>query len=310
MTKTHVNVSWSRLREWMTCHWRYNLSYERYLTPKRTAPALYLGGAFHDWLDFIYSEIPRANPGFKRRATGAIKSKLKRIGLEGEDLEEMMGYALKYVAHIKRHKQQEPEVVFTSEFPFSVPMDVTALEESGDIGYSSVSFIGIIDLIVGRRGRVEIWDHKLQANHPNKNSLDHPSISYPQMGIYAWASDLLGHPIRRSVLNVFGKRRKADNVQRYPIQVSSHEAEEWGNWLHEKVGEMLSSEDRSKSLGLFACGNCSFRYPCMKHQTKGARGFGQALAQDYEKKTFSSRMPKWQKSFSPSMLSQMKEIEK
>jgi hypothetical protein len=284
----------------MTCHWRYNLTYERYLTPKKLAEPLYLGGMFHKLLEYLYAEVASPNPGYKRRTRSKIRSKFKRLGAEGDQLETMVDYAMRYLAHIKRHSKQEPKDVIATEFPFTVPLlDIPAT--------GVVNFIGIIDLIVERRGRVEIWDHKLQANHPRTNELNHPSISYPQMGVYAWASRPLGRFIGRSVLNVYGKRRKDNNVQRYRLRVTVKEADMWGRWAKDKVAEMLTNPDRSKSLGTFACGNCDFRYACIQHQTSGDVGLEAALRHQYEKKSFDyRRRTKWKPAFPPAMLKKMK----
>jgi CRISPR/Cas system-associated exonuclease Cas4 (RecB family) len=293
-------ISWSRLREWLTCHWRYNLSYEEYLTTRKVAEPLYLGSIFHDLMEYIYGETPSKNPGFKRRTRKAIRAKLKRLGMENEELEKMLDWAMRYLTHMKRRSVEEPDQVIATEFPFSVPI----------VGQAKVRFVGIIDLIVERRGRVEIWDHKLQANHPRTGELDHPSISYPQMGLYAWASKELGYFIDRSTLNVFGKRRKENNTQRYPIRIKPREALMWGNWLGEKTDEILTNPDRSKSLGSMYCGFCDFRYACVNHQTKGKRGLDEAIGHAYEAKDTSYRKKKWFNQFPPSMLRKMKKVRK
>lgn len=310
-----MNVSWSRLREWMTCHWRYKLTYEDYMTPKKVAEPLYLGSAFHTLLEYLYSEAG-GNPMFKRRNRKAMRAKLKRMGFKEDKLETMLEYVMRYLKHIKRHKGQEPSQVLATEFGFSVPMDVGHINQNilpmgVHLPYLLVNFIGVMDIIVIRRGRVEIWDHKLQSNHPRTGDLDHPSISYPQMGLYSYASTWLGYFIKRSTLNVYGKRRAKNNVQRYPLLVTIQEARNWGEWLHRKVAEMLTSRDRSKSLGSMYCGFCDFRFACVKHLTQGNKGLIMALDQGFEKKSFDyrSRM-KWNTAFPPDLLKKMKEVKK
>ena len=298
-------VSWSRLREWMTCHWRYMLTYEENLTTRRLAAPLYLGSIFHQLMEYVYGEKASANPGFKRRNRKSIRSKLVRMGVEGEDLDQMLDWAERYLVHMKRRSVEEPDRVFATEFAFSVPI----VFSHRDLALAPVNFVGIIDMIVGRRGRVEIWDHKLQANHPRTGELDHPSLSYPQMGLYSWASRELGHFIGHSTLNVFGKRRKANNVQRYPLRVIKQEANMWGAWLGDKAYELLTSRDRSKSLGSMYCGFCDFRYACINHMTKGKKGLDEAISNAYEAKDTSYRSrQKWHKKFPPAMLKQLQEV--
>lgn len=312
MAKTNMNVSWSRLKEWMTCHWRYWLKYEEYIRTKKLAEPLYFGRGFHELLEYIYSE-QKGNPTYKRRNRKAVRAKLKRLGYEDEDLETMVKYTTRYLAHIQRHKSQEPSKVLATEFRFSVPLDMGylngMLRSGARVPYATVNFIGVMDIIVIRQNRVEIWDHKLQSNHPRTGELDHPSISYPQMGIYPYASKLLGHFIRRGVLNVYGKRRKEHNVQRYPLIITQIEARMWGRWLYKKTAEMLTSSDRSKSLGSFYCGNCDYRFACVKHQSQGPPGLKMALKQGFEKKPFDPRLKNvvWETEFPPAMLKQMKE---
>jgi len=310
-----INVSWSRLREWMTCHWRYRLTYEDYMTPKRVAEPLYLGSAFHKLMEYLYSETG-GNPIFKRRNRKAMRTKLKRMGFEEDKLDTMLGYVMRYLDHIKKHKSQEPSQVLATEFGFSVPMDVGHINQNilpigAHLPYLLVNFIGVMDIIVIRRGRVEIWDHKLQSNHPRTGDLDHPSISYPQMGLYAYASTWLGYFIKRSTLNIYGKRRAKNNVQRYPLLVTIQEAKNWGEWLHRKVAEMLTSRDRSKSLGSMYCSFCDFRFACVKHLTQGNKGLEMALDQGFEKKSFDyrSRM-KWNTRFPPDLLKKMRKVKK
>jgi len=310
--KKSMSISWSRLREWMTCHWRYQLNYELGWTPRKVAEPLYYGTIFHSIMDYIYSEVRKPNPGYKRRNRKALRAKLRREGMRGEDLEQMLDWVLRYIAHIERYKEQEPRSVIASEFAFKIPLDISLMDEIGppwysfSDTYSDIFFVGIMDLIVARRKTIEIWDHKLQANHPRRNELDHPTISYPQMGIYAWASRELGFPVERSVLNVFGKRRKSDNIQRYPIKVTDEEAEQWRRWVHSKAAEMLSNPDRSKSLGSMYCGFCNYKYPCIKHQTEGESGLTRALNADYESKSTSYRSKiKWHESFTPDQVVRM-----
>jgi len=298
----------------MICYWCYHLSYKEYLVPKKVAEPLYFGSAFHKLMEYIYSESG-GNPVFKRRNRKSLRAKLVRLGFRDENLDTMMKYAMRYLNHIKRHKSQEPTKVLATEFGFSVPMSVGflngLLHAKLQVPYLIVNFIGVMDIIVLRSKRVEIWDHKLQSNHPRTGELDHPSISYPQMGLYSYASSLLGYFIKRSVLNIYGKRRKEHNVQRYPLLVTAQEAKIWGRWLYEKVAEMLTNPDRSKSLGSMYCGFCDYRFACVKHQTQGAKGLEMALDHDFEKKAFDYRKRMtWNTAFPNSLLKQMKEARK
>jgi hypothetical protein len=294
----------------MTCPWRYNFSYEQYMTTKQIAEPLFYGSGFHIALEYIYGD--KGNPKTSRTQPKMYRGKLKREGYEGEDLETMSDYVQTYVDHMRRHPSQEPSEVIANEFAFEVPMDMGCFERLSQV-YNTpwthkgdIAFIGIMDLIVIRRKMAEIWDHKLQSNHPRVGELDHPSISYPQMGIYAWATQHLGRYIKRSVLNVFGKRRKTGNVQRYPLLITEKEAGIWGLWLHEKVFEMLTTQGRAKNLGSMYCGFCSWRYACSKHQAEGDDGLTQALAIQYEKKEYDHRASKkWLTEFPPSMLEKM-----
>lgn len=309
-----LRVSWSRLREWMTCPWRYNFSYEKYMTTKKVALPLYYGSGFHTIMEYIYQGKMGNPKTADRTVPKSYRRKLRAEGYKDEDLETMSTYVQKYVDHIKRHPSQEPSSIVATEFCFEVPMDMEWFaREANNLNMEwthegNITFIGIIDLIVIRRKMVEIWDHKLQSNHPRVGELDHPSISYPQMGIYAWASSGLGQFIKRSVLNVFGKRRKEGNVQRYPLLVGQEEAYQWGEWLHGKVFEMLTTQGRVKNLGSMYCGFCDWRYACSKHQAEGDEGLQQAIDIQYEKKTYDHRASKkWNKEFTPKM---MKEMEK
>jgi len=307
-----LRVSWSRLREWMTCPWRYNFSYERYMTSKKVAIPLYYGSGFHTILEYIYKGRMSNPKTTDRTAPKSYRRKLRASGYEDEDLETMSDYVQRYVDHMRRHPSQEPSEILTTEFAFEVPMvmkkfHILANTLNTPWTYEgNITFIGIIDLIVMRRKTIEIWDHKLQSNHPRVGELDHPSISYPQMGIYAWASIGLGRFIKRSILNVFGKRRKANNVQRYPLLITNRESTMWGHWLHEKVFEMLTTQGRVKNLGSMYCGFCDWRYACSKHQSEGLSGLDQALEINYEKKTYDHRASKkWLTEFPPSMLKEM-----
>jgi len=306
-----LRVSWSRLREWMTCPWRYNFSYEKYMTSKKVALPLYYGSGFHTILEYIYKGR-MSNPGADRTQPKLYLAKLRREGYADEDLETMTTYVQKYINHMRRHPSQEPSSIVSTEFAFEVPMNMDCFARIAKVQDTEwkfegdVTFIGIIDLIVIRRKMVEIWDHKLQSNHPRVGELDHPSISYPQMGIYAWASQGLGRFIKRSVLNVFGKRRKEGNVQRYPLLITEKEASNWGDWLHGKIFEMLTTQGRVKNLGSMYCGFCDWRYACSKHQSEGEKGLQQAIDINYEKKTYDHRGSKtWHTEFSPQMLEEM-----
>lgn len=310
-----LRISWSRLREWMTCPWRYNLSYEQYMTSKKVAIPLYHGSGFHTMLEYIYQGRMGNPKTADRTAPKSYRRKLRAEGYQDEDLETMSGYVQKYVDHMKRHPSQEPSSIVATEFCFEVPLNMDCfarIAKVQDVEWKhegNITFIGIIDLIVIRRKMIEIWDHKLQSNHPRVGELDHPSISYPQMGIYAWASQGLGQFIKRSVLNVFGKRRKEGNVQRYPLLITEKEASNWGDWLHGKIFEMLTTEGRVKNLGSMYCGFCHCRYPCSKHQAEGEQGLKQALDLEFEKKTYDHRASKkWHKAFLPDMLKEMRKF--
>jgi hypothetical protein len=299
MASRPINVSWSRINQWLTCKWRYWHFYEEYFSPIKTVQPLFYGSVFHALLEYVYSTYDKkANPT-KRMHQTSIRSKLKREGAKGDDLETLMRYAMTYVKHMRRHKSAEPERILATEFPFSVPLSMDLFKKhTNAYPPTEVNVIGVMDLVCIRRSTGEIWDHKLQSNHPRTSALDHPPISYPQMGIYAWASMHLGAFIGRSVLNVYGKRRSDNQVQRYPIKITKTEAMQWEKWLYSTIADMLSNPMRNKSLGRMECDWCPIRYPCQKHQSQGTKGYQKAVDQTLEKKPFDRRgRPKWKSRF-------------
>lgn len=286
-----LRISWSRIREWKSCRWRYNLNYERQLAPKITAEPLRDGSIFHECLAYIYERWPDVR-------TDLLQAKVKRCGLDPEVEEAMMGYVMTYIKHIRRHKTHEPDRVLAVEFPFEVALDMARLNERLPYPYPGrVTFIGIIDLLVWRRGRVEIWDHKLQSSMPSSGALDHPALSYPQAGLYPWASTYLGHTVNDFTLNVFSKRRSSNNIARFPTIVSVQEAAHWEEWLYDIIGEMISDEARTKNLGTLDCNWCWARYACSKHQQGGEPALQKALAAQYTEKEYRGRAPSWERSF-------------
>lgn len=305
----HLNISWSRIDSWLTCKWRYHHSYEEYYKSIRVGEPLYYGSLFHSLLEYIYETYGKSSNPTKRMGRTAIRNKLKREGAEGDDLDVMLKYAMTYVRTMKRQKMMEPDEVLDTEFAFSVNLDQDKAKKYLNAYLPmEVSIIGIMDLICIRRSKGEVWDHKLQSNHPPNNALDHPPISYPQMGIYSWASLYLGAFIQRSVLNVYGKRRADNNVQRYPIKITKTEAMQWEKWIYSVVADMLGNPSRVKSLGRMECDWCFLRYPCIKHQSRGNEAYLKALEQTMEKKPYDRRgMPKWRNRFPEHVIKALQE---
>ena len=296
-------ISWSRINSWKQCRWAYHMGYELNLAPKIVAPALRDGRVYHECLSYIYARWPDVS-------SKKLIAKVVRYGMDGDVELKMIGYVTNYLRHINRYKAQEPEQILANEFPFEVMLDLGRINDELSVPYeSAISFIGIMDLIVLRRGRGEIWDHKLQSSQPSSTALDHPAIAYPQIPLYLLASIYLGAGMNHFQLNIMAKRRKTNPQCRYPTLLTDEEIYYWENWLYEMVIEITEAKShdcRPKNVGSLGCGWCGFKFACVKHMSEGGDGLKQAITEAYEKKTFGKGgMPKWKREFPERLLEEL-----
>lgn len=299
--KEVMQVSYSRIREWTSCQWRYTFKYDERLQRKREPQeggAMVEGGLFHQGLEHIYlsgyketDKKPVPNEMWDSCRTGLIAM---NPACDSTLIDTVMQYISLHFSHAQQiNIKADPVMV---EFPFAVRLDPLVLRNRFPTFPTDirVEIVGVMDLITRshyRKGEWEIWDHKLQANQPAANSLDKLPIIYPQMGMYAWASEYLGKSVRRMVMNVMGKRAKNWPLARYPIEIRESSVSQWENWIINSVGEMFTKKIRMKSLGSQHCNWCEFSEVCNTDQERGDR-FTEQLLSGFAKQEVDSKRPR------------------
>lgn len=284
--KPTIQISHSRIREWLTCRWRYDLSYNQQISSKVTRPSMRAGAVFHRLLEAFYSE-------------GNLEPAVLQMNAEGQEVDpDAWKCALVYVEQERQDRNAfKPLLV---EFPFEVPLNQLTMLKAG-VSNDRVSFIGVMDLVAYYRGSLTIIDHKLQTNMPSVKATDHLAIAYPQLPLYSWASNFLGEPIYNALLNITGIRRANDKIQRYPIRFTGDQLAGWEKWLYSTIIDMLTETKFGRSLGSIACSDCPFAIPCELSLDGEGKRFAQVIERDFQpKESADKRRPiEWQRRFPP-----------
>src|SRR3990172_3520816 len=127
MGPDYMRISYSRIREWLTCRWRYNLTYRQYFKPiGLPSVGLRDGSAFHKMMESFY------RPGQVKFPTIAtLRRKFNKMDILEEDRERAWHWVEAYVEQATRHQIREPDLVILSEFPFAVRLDAQYLRQHG-----------------------------------------------------------------------------------------------------------------------------------------------------------------------------------
>ena len=290
--KPILRVSWSRLREWMSCPWRYDMMYNQDMVAKRTRPAMQNGSIFHRALEAWYrGEDVAVRMGDIETATG------NPIPPEVRD----SVYAYTQYVTDRGAKDFIPKLV---EFPFEIPLNQLTLMDRGVTRYR-VSFVGVMDLVATYGSTLALIDHKLQTNMPSVNATDHLGSTYPQLPIYCWASNFLGHPIFDAVLNVTSIRRTNDKTKRFPIRFTSEQLAGWETWLYDQIIAMLTTSNYLRNLGSISCSDCFFAVPCELSMMQSEM-FSRVVKQDFRSKSEGANEMEWQRSFPEAFLKEVR----
>lgn len=200
-----ITVSNSRLACFRRCPRKYKYRYVDHLASESKSPALVLGSTVHKGLEVLYQmETIELSP--QQRAENAMKAydeEVARVATEmaaagGGDSERFEKDSYMGRQMLKYYLE---EIFPTDDFtPVSSEMKLEVRVPNPGGKFSWCTFIGFIDALVERDGKLYIMEHKTAKDL----KVDH-LITDTQVTQYIWALRQMGYPVEGVYYNILRK---------------------------------------------------------------------------------------------------------
>ena len=232
-----TTVSNSRLACFKRCPRKYEYRYVDNFTANEKTPALMLGTLVHSALEQFYSSTSR-DMGMEARAAAAMAEYDNKVSAAADEVLSCGGDSERFDKdsfmgrQMLKHYFEEvaPNDDFTP-VASEIRVDTRIPNPSGK--FSWCRFIGYVDAIVEREGRLYILEHKTAKNLDVKHL-----ITDTQVTQYIWALRQMGYDVCGVYYNIlrkcdpYSKRTKAPYHYREAVYRNDREIEECGRQLY------------------------------------------------------------------------------
>jgi len=172
--KNHLQLSNSRMNNFMECKAKFYWGYKKELTATYGATPLRYGKAWHKVLECYYSHIKKWGwEGKNPLGVTAIEAGLAELeecwereteGLEWkDDYRTLQACAESFIAYIAHHREERYSLeIIETEFTYMTEVFLTPEEERlfAYLKGKPILFTGIIDMIAKEHGHIWAYEHK------------------------------------------------------------------------------------------------------------------------------------------------------